>query len=62
MVVGGIGLHVEDIFVSFYLVLGPGPNFYDLVPIGVTKLCCDFQLDTYMRGLKKYDGPFRTVA
>ena len=34
----------------------------NLVPIGVTKLYCDFQLDTYMRGLKMYDGLFRTVA
>ena len=41
------------------LVLGPDQN---LVPIGVTKLYCDFQLDTYMMGLKMYDGPFRTVA
>ena len=41
------------------LVLGPDQN---LVPIGVTKLYCDFQLDKYMRGLKMYDGLFRTVA
>ena len=41
------------------LVLGPDQN---LVPIGVTKLYCDFQLDKYMRGLKMYDGLFKTVA
>ena len=41
------------------IVLGPDQN---LVPIGVTKLYCDFQLDKYMRGLKMYDGLFRTVA
>ena len=40
-------------------ILGPDQN---LVPVGVTKLCCDFQLDKYMRGLKMYDGLFRTVA
>ena len=42
-----------------HLVLGPDQN---LVPIGVTKLYCDFQLDTYMRGLNMYDGLSRTVA
>ena len=41
------------------LVLGPDQN---LVPIGVTKLYCVFQFDTYMRGLKMYDGLSRTVA
>ena len=41
------------------VVLGPDQN---LVPIGVTKHYCDFQLDKYMRGLKMYDGLFRTVA
>ena len=41
------------------IVLEPDQN---LVPIGVTKLYCDFQLDKYMRGLKMYDGLFRTVA
>ena len=41
------------------IVLGPDQN---LVPIGVTKLYCDFQLDKYIRGLKMYDGLFRTVA
>ena len=41
------------------IVLGPDRN---LVPIGVTKHYCDFQLDNYMRGLKMYDGLFRTVA
>ena len=41
------------------IVLRPDQN---LVPIGVTKLYCDFQLDTYMRGLNMYDGLFRTVA
>ena len=41
------------------IVLGPDQN---LVPIGVTKLYCVFQLDTYMRGLKMYDGLSRTVA
>ena len=40
-------------FLKYFLVLGPDQN---LVPIGVTKLYCDFQLDTYMRGLKMYDG------
>ena len=43
----------------YQIVLGPDQN---LVPIGVTKLYCDFQLDKYMRGLKMYDGLFRTVA
>ena len=41
------------------VVLGTDQN---LVPIGVTKLYRDFHLDTYMRGLKMYDGLFRTVA
>ena len=41
------------------IVLGPVQN---LVPIGVTKHYCDFQLDNYMRGLKMYEGLFRTVA
>ena len=41
------------------VIIGPDQN---LVPIGVTKLYCDFQLDKYMRGLKMYDGLFRTVA
>ena len=44
---------------SRFVVLGPDQN---LVPIGVTKLYCDFQLDKYMRGVKMYDGLFRTVA
>ena len=44
---------------SHHIVLGPDQN---LVPIGVTKLYCDFQLDKYMRALKMYDGLFRTVA
>ena len=51
---GSLPSAVRDI-----IVLGPDQN---LVPIGVTKLYCDFQLDTYMRGLKMYDGLFRTVA
>ena len=42
-----------------HIVLGPDQN---LVPFGVTKLYCDFQLDTYMRGLKMFDGLFRKVA
>ena len=50
--------HVRLLLVCI-LVLGPDQN---LVPIGVTKLYCDFQLDKYMRGLKMYDGLFRTVA
>ena len=41
--------------------LGLGPD-QNLVPIGVTKLYCDFQLDKYMRDLKMYDGLFKTVA
>ena len=45
--------------ITWIIVLGPDQN---LVPIGVTKLYCDFQLDKYMRGLKMYDGLFRTVA
>ena len=47
------------VFINDILVLGPDQN---LVPIGVTKLYCDFQLDKYMRGLKMYDGLFKTVA
>ena len=39
------------------VVLGPDQN---LLPIGVTY--CVFQLDTHMRGLKMYDGFFKTVA
>ena len=41
------------------LVLGPDQN---LVPIRVTKLYFVFQLDTYISGLKMYDGLSRTVA
>ena len=52
-----VSLHVH--MLQEHLVLGPDQN---LVPIGVTKLYCDFQLDKYMRGLKMYDGLFRTVA
>ena len=43
----------------YQIVLGPDQN---LVPIGVTKLYCYFQLDTYMRGLKMYDGRLKTIA
>ena len=51
-------------FMFHYPKLGhvvPGPD-QNLVPIGMTKLYCDFQLDKYMRGLKMYDGLFKTVA
>ena len=37
------------LMLSSRVVLGPDQN---LVPIGVTKLYCHFQLDTYTRGLK----------
>ena len=42
-----------------YIVLGPDQN---LVPIGVTKLYCVFQLNTYIRCLKMYDGLFRRAV
>ena len=54
-----VGYQACLISILLGIVLGPDQN---LVPVGVTKLYCDFQLDKYMRGLKMYDGLFRTVA